>query len=545
MSEAAAAGTMSLGACVGAGVAEVDEAVLDAETAHLVSRWLHHCGLQEAAELVWRHTAARLPRSGGQQQQRPSYPPPLPHSTLPDDALRLMMRHTLAGHSQHSASASTPRLHLSSPRTPRRARRVLSSLPASLFHCGSQSVLPFFRCHPLHAVRTDATNGVGEEGVQAELSSGAPLLLSLRAMFYLSSSPSMCVRGGAVRSVVRSSSVLGSFRCLKRLYGHLCAVYSVVFDMTGEFFFTGSDDHLVKVWSSRSARLLWTLRGHSHTVTDIAVSPDNAILASASWDHSIRIWQLQNEACPLHVYFHQHSNKIWRIAFHPLYRPGHRLLFSACMDGTTQIFDLDNYSSRTVTLYASPSHLSLPNTIVAFTAEEASKHSYLHSLLPTFTNPDRPRPAQPRPQQQRLPHQALEMQSTEAGLSAAATGRSESAGGTGTASSPASPLIPEMLCVSHHPDGSEFALGSNDRCIRVYRMADKQLVALLKGHAGEIDQLQYDHDGKSNSTAHSTSHSSRSHKHGRAHVGERAYHRPLTVGAVAHVTAHPYCVVVR
>ena len=40
-------------------------------------------------------------------------------------------------------------------------------------------------------------------------------------------------------------------------------------------------------------------------------------------------------------------------------------------------------------------------------------------------------------------------------------------------------------------------------------MSDKQLVALLKGHSGEIDQLHYDHDGKSR---HSNApHSTQSH----------------------------------
>ena len=479
---------------------------IDAETGHLVSRWLHHRGLHDAARLVWLHTAAdqvsgaQLLNDGSRLNGQLSYPPPLPHPTLPDDALRLLMRHALdQSPAAASISAASPRR--GPPPLPRRPR-LLSSLPRSLFHCGSQSVVPYFRSRPLHAVWTDRDSGSeraeaeseGSGGLVHELAGASSHLPPLRATSYLSCLPSLSVRSGSRWSVLSSTAALGSFRCLKRLYGHLCPVYSVVFDMSGDFFFTGSDDHLVKVWSARSARLLWTLRGHAHEVTDIAVSPDNSILASASWDHSIRIWQLQHEASPLHVFFHQHTNKIWRIAFHPLYRPGHRLLFSACMDGTTQIFDLDNCNSRTVTLYADPLHLKLPNTITAFTTEEAVKHGY-HSLLqPTLTTPDRqqPTPAAISPQQQQppqqlpAPNQPLIMMAEEAGQAAAAA-----------ASSPPSTLVPEMLCITHHPDGSEFALGSNDRCIRVYRMADKQLVALLKGHAGEIDQLHYDHHGKS------------------------------------------------
>ena len=72
-----------------------------------------------------------------------------------------------------------------------------------------------------------------------------------------------------------------------------------------------------------------------------------------------------------------------------------------------------------------------------------------------------------------------------------AAGLSASSAATGSA------LSPEMLCVTHHPSGDEFALGSNDRCIRVYSTATYKLVALLKGAQGEIDQLHYDHAGES------------------------------------------------
>ena len=487
------------------------DAGLEEETALLVSRWLHQRGLHEAARAVWLHAAARAPDSGGhsdcdsdsagQRRQRPSYPPPLPHPTLPDDALRLILQQSRSNSAQPAAtrrSLAQPANCLRPPRPP-----LCSSLPPSLFHSGTQSVLPFFRCHPLHAVRTpsSAESGVGVERIEDESSGRSSQPSYLRALSYLSSLPSLAVRSGLRVSSLSSSSLLPSFRCLKRLYGHLCPVFSVVFDVSGDFFFTGSDDHLVKVWSARSGRLLWTLRGHSHEVTDIAVSPDNAILASASWDHSIRIWQLQRAPQPLHVFFHQHSNKIWRIAFHPHYRPGHRLLFSASMDGSTQIFDLDNCSSRTVTLFANPLHLSLPNTLTALTADEAARRGYLQLLLPTLTSADRqqPMPAvdpQPSQQQQQLSLQPEERM-LEVGSSVAGSGGSEAAPPIAALPPPLSAVAPEVLSISHHPDGSEFALGSNDRCIRVYRMEDKQLVATLSGHAGEIDHLFYDHLGKS------------------------------------------------
>ena len=44
--------------------------------------------------------------------------------------------------------------------------------------------------------------------------------------------------------------------------------------------FSGSDDSLVKMWCTRSGRLLRSFRGHSGYITDLAVAPDNSLVAS-------------------------------------------------------------------------------------------------------------------------------------------------------------------------------------------------------------------------------------------------------------------------
>jgi WD40 repeat protein len=74
--------------------------------------------------------------------------------------------------------------------------------------------------------------------------------------------------------------------------GHTNAAYCVVVDPTNRYIVTGSDDHLVKVWSTRTALLLRTCRGHSQEVTDLAVAPDGSLFASASMDGTIRVWMM-------------------------------------------------------------------------------------------------------------------------------------------------------------------------------------------------------------------------------------------------------------
>jgi WD40 repeat protein len=52
--------------------------------------------------------------------------------------------------------------------------------------------------------------------------------------------------------------------------------------------------------SRRGAVLVCTLRGHASVITDIDVSSDNALLATASEDGDVRIWGM-TDGCPVAI----------------------------------------------------------------------------------------------------------------------------------------------------------------------------------------------------------------------------------------------------
>eukprot|EP00171_Calliarthron_tuberculosum_P017145 IDg17145t1 len=82
-------------------------------------------------------------------------------------------------------------------------------------------------------------------------------------------------------------------RRLKRLVGHHQPVYCSIYDFSGEYIITGSDDHQLKVWSTRTAYLCHTLRGHEREITDINADPARRIIVSAGRDDaSVRVWDL-------------------------------------------------------------------------------------------------------------------------------------------------------------------------------------------------------------------------------------------------------------
>ena len=80
--------------------------------------------------------------------------------------------------------------------------------------------------------------------------------------------------------------------------GHfLTPAYCAIFDRSGRYALTGADDTLVKVWDADRGSLVMTLRGHKGYITFIAVSPDNALVASSCTEGEIRLWRLRDGEC--------------------------------------------------------------------------------------------------------------------------------------------------------------------------------------------------------------------------------------------------------
>lgn len=50
----------------------------------------------------------------------------------------------------------------------------------------------------------------------------------------------------------------------------------------------GADDNLVKLWLISDAQLLFSFRGFTGEISDLAISHENTLLAAGSCDKSIR-----------------------------------------------------------------------------------------------------------------------------------------------------------------------------------------------------------------------------------------------------------------
>uniref|UniRef100_K3X6G0 Small-subunit processome Utp12 domain-containing protein n=1 Tax=Globisporangium ultimum (strain ATCC 200006 / CBS 805.95 / DAOM BR144) TaxID=431595 RepID=K3X6G0_GLOUD len=112
---------------------------------------------------------------------------------------------------------------------------------------------------------------------------------------------------------------------------------SLALDPSGQIVCAGTlDPFNIYVWSLQTGRLTDVLSGHTGPVTSLAFSPSvsvEPILASGSWDHTVRLWNVyQNKSLiePL-----AHSTDVLAVAF----RPDGKQVCSATLNGHLNVWD--------------------------------------------------------------------------------------------------------------------------------------------------------------------------------------------------------------
>ncbi|MFC7840129.1 hypothetical protein [Streptomyces sp. NPDC057382] len=298
------------------------------------------------------------------------------------------------------------------------------------------------------------------------------------------------------------------------LSGHTGAVYLTTFSPDGQTLATASYDRTVRLWDvadpQRPRALGEPLTGHTSWVSSAVFSPDGRTLASASDDGTIRLWDVTDPGRPkaLGKPLTGHGGTVYLIAF----SPDGRTLASASDDRTVRLWDMSDPRR------AGPRGAPLTGHTAAVRSVTFSPDGRTLAAggddgtirLWDTSGPGRPEPAGgPLTGHTSTVHSVAYSPDGRTLASGGEDGtiRLWNMAGSGRPEAVGTPLIGHtgpVWSVAFSPDGGMLAAASSDTTASLWKVADPahpaQVGGPLSGSSGEMFALGFSPDGRTLAT---------------------------------------------
>jgi WD40 repeat protein len=282
---------------------------------------------------------------------------------------------------------------------------------------------------------------------------------------------------------------------LETLQGHNNAVWGVVFSSRGDLIASGSGDKTVKLWRKDSTKsinvkpnyTLWQiLKGHTNNISQVAIAPNNQIIASASKDKTIKLWSTDGKLLRTLT---GHTDEVDSVAF----SPDSQIIASGSKDQTIKLWNTEGKLIRTLIGHTDKvmnvAFSRSGNLIASASADKTIKLWHLDgTLVKTLTgHSDAVTKIAFNPQGGLLASGSLDR-----------TVKLWQLDGT---------LVKTLLVANDvvsglawSPDGKIFASSSWDGPIALWKL-DDSLLKTLNGHQASIYTIKFSPDGKTIATA--------------------------------------------
>ncbi|KAJ1950190.1 cross-pathway control WD-repeat protein cpc2, partial [Linderina macrospora] len=130
----------------------------------------------------------------------------------------------------------------------------------------------------------------------------------------------------------------------RSLHGHNHFVEDVVISSDGQYALSASWDKTLRLWDLNTGATTRRFVGHTKDVLSVSFSPDNRQIISASRDKTIKVWNTLGE-CKYDITDEGHSDWVSCVRFSP--NPNNPLIVSSGWDKAVKVWDLTKFKLRT------------------------------------------------------------------------------------------------------------------------------------------------------------------------------------------------------